>query len=314
MFSRRSLVLSRIPLGTVGAGSVRILRVDALFVAAALVYLSSFGDALAASRVFWDDFESGTVAKWTKNGQRDLCSVVKRSVDNATPHGGAYMAECNWNGAVAWDDPASFSTLNLPSWPYAKEFMIRFWVRAASDNAHTYGAKFFRLYPANPNINQVIFDFQFDSQPNEGIMATWTVDSQTSVFWGGKVVLGGDAAWHKLELYIKENDAGAQNGVIRLWQDGVFRTEVLNLKTAALNMKWTGLFLMSNWTNNGPLWLHGANNHVEWDDIEIFSDVDSGDPVSGQLSDASVTITSQSPVVAPVSRVKPSPPSKVIVK
>ena len=37
-----------------------------------------------------------------------------------------------------------------------------------------------------------------------------------------------------------------------------------------------------------PGWEHDANNHVYWDDFEIYSDATNGTPVTGNLSDASV--------------------------
>ncbi len=42
---------------------------------------------------------------------------------------------------------------------------------------------------------------------------------------------------------------------------------------------------MSNWSNM-PGWEHGANNHIYWDDIEMYTDTGVGG--TGQMSDASI--------------------------
>jgi len=105
------------------------------------------GAAHAAGLVFSDDFESGTVSKWSADAMRSMCTVVQVAVDGGTPHGGKNMLKCNWNGAVAWDSPDSVSTVSLPqvAWKYTSEFFIRLWLRYDNDVAHTMGSKALRL-------------------------------------------------------------------------------------------------------------------------------------------------------------------------
>ena len=266
--------------------------------------------ATGAARVFSDGFESGGVEQWTQNGNRDMCIAVSKSADGVAPHSGKYMVECNWNGLVNWDAHNAFSTLVLNTWNYNHEFFVRFWIRAATDCAHSYGDKIMRLWSADPTKTQMTMAFAFDSPPAQGLTGQLIMNGVESSFGDYNTTFGGDNAWHKVEIYFKENDPGVSNGTWRLWQDGLLRHEKLNAVTATPGLKWSGMYLLSNWSNNGPQWVHGANNHVNFDDIEIYSDAGSG--ATGLMSDAS--ITSASTLLTAPAAAKPDPPAKVGVK
>ena len=107
------------------------------------------GAVNAAGRVFFDDFESGNVSKWTPDGTRDVCQPVKSGADGSAPHGGQYMLECNWNGEVPWDAHDAYSTVSLPQakWQYKGEFLLRLWIKYDQDVAHTEGGKVLRFFP-----------------------------------------------------------------------------------------------------------------------------------------------------------------------
>ena len=274
-----------------------------------VISVSPITQTHAASLVFSDDFETGSTQKWTKDGVRNLCPVVKTAVDGALPHSGNSMAECNWDGTAAWDAPTAYTSLLLPSWNYDKEFMIRFWVRTAADCARSFGAKFLRLFPDGGKIDEVYFAFMLQTS-QAPMMTAWRLNNvATPTFWGGTTSFS-DHGWHKVEIYLKHNDVNASNGLIRVWYDGTLQQEIANAVTVAPNAHWSSLYLMSNWSNNGPDWLHGANNHVDWDDVEVYSDI--GNSATGLMSDASVSQTTLA------SRAKnsanPQPPSSITVK
>jgi hypothetical protein len=240
---------------------------------------------IAAGLVFSDGFEDGTTSKWQKAGQRNLCLVVERSIDGISPHTGKFMLECNWNGLVPWNDPAAFSTVILPSWPYRSEFLIRVWIRFESDVTPHNGSKILRLYPNDGKMDALSIQPSMGS-PRRPIQFAWTLNhKRMPSFWGDGHTIG-DGKWHRIEIYVKENQPGASDGVVRVWMDTSLLQELVNVVSIAPSDRWGALVLTSNWTNN-PGWDHGANNHVNWDDIEIFSDLGTG--ATGNMSDATVT-------------------------
>jgi hypothetical protein len=249
----------------------------------------------AAGRAFSDDFESGNVNKWSADTPRALCKVVQTARDGGSPHGGSNMLECNWNGTVAWNDPNAFSTVQLPQkvWPYTNEFLVRAWVRLDADVSHAFGSKLMRLDP-----NDMLDSFILDAQMNQAAgpaLITWELinGAQGPESWGDGTALG-DHKWHKIEIYM--NARSTPTGTARVWIDGTLRLEVKNAVTVAPGHTWGPLILTSNWSNN-PGWEHGANNHIYWDDIEVYTD--SGSGASGNMADASVTAISGGAPSAP---------------
>lgn len=241
--------------------------------------------ALAAGRVFYDGFESGT-GQWSKDDFRDMCVSVATSVDAVPPKSGARMLECNWNGTVVWNATNSFSTLQLNSWNYTSEFLIRFWVRLSADVDRKQGSKLFRMSP----ISTVADDFFLNAQmENAGgpLLSYWATinGSAGPIFWGDSSPLG-DGQWHKIEIYVKHNTPGVADGTQRIWLDGSLKQQGTNMVTISPGDHWYPIHLMSNWSNN-PGWEHDANNHVYWDEFEIYSDNGSGGV--GNMFDASIS-------------------------
>src|SRR5690606_22803793 len=86
---------------------------------------SFISQSQAASRVFFDDFSSGSMnPAWQRDSTRNFPTIVSSARDGGAPLSGSYMMETNWNGVAAWNDPASFSSAILPSWNYTHEFLI----------------------------------------------------------------------------------------------------------------------------------------------------------------------------------------------
>lgn len=260
------------------------VRVAASVLMVAGVCAVTATSAQAAGRVFSETWEAGNTDKWGSDGSRTRCTTVRSAVDSVAAHSGNYMLQCNWNGLVAWDNPDSFSVVTLKQWDYKREFLVRMWVRYASDVDHVRGNKLFRLYPGAPEGSFYVAG----QMENAGgpMFVAWEMiaNRQGPTSWGDGAPFG-DGKWHRIEVYVKHNTDGQSDGVLRVWQDGVIKQQASNLVTAQSGMKWYPLYLMSNWSNN-PGWEHDANNHVYWDDIEVYSD--SGTGGSGQLSDASI--------------------------
>lgn len=251
-----------------------------------LVCLLTQRPAFSAGIALVDGFESGSVnAPWSKDGARNMCSVTWRALDGGTPHSGNSMLICNWNGTVPWDDPNAYTTLVLPqsTWRYQSEFFIRLWLRYDQDVTHSYGGKVLRLDP-NDKLDSFYIIAQMNS-PGGPAQCVWELlnGAQGPSYWGAQTSLG-DHSWHKVEIYVR---ASAQHdGIARVWIDGSLRQEVTNAVTVTAGRSWGPLYLMSNWSNN-PGWDHGANNHVYWDDIEVYTDMANG--ASGRMSDASIS-------------------------
>ena len=236
------------------------------------------------TRVFYDGWESGNTNLWGQSDFRNKCPVVTSALDGgAVPHG-TRMLRCNWNGVVAWNDPASFEALVLNSWNYSTELLVRFWVRTdTSDFNGLSGPKYFRIGTDSTGSTVSFMAMHVGGGQQGGFYNDTGQIGGT--FWGG----GSDAAngaWHEVELYVKVH---ASNGAVRLWEDGVMLWEATNTNTV-LGNGWTPFFISSNWSGPEGCCDHDTNNHLYWDDFEIFSDSTSGTAATGNLSDASIAV------------------------
>jgi hypothetical protein len=249
------------------------------------------------SRVFSDGFEDGTTAKWSDGGSP--CPVVSVAPDGGGPAEGDRMLQCNWDGTVAWNDPAATLGLELASWPYDREFLLRFRIRNDQDLDHAPGAKWMRLGFGGPEeIDVGAFN---ESWPAAGLWFYPLGPGQFPVYWGNAPESTvGDNEWHRLAIFSKNDDSG-NDGVLRVWVDGTLIYEIANgacfrkgnfpesepcqADTHARGATRWPFSLMSNWSTSAPDWAHDADNHVLWDDIEIYSDATDGSPVcSGTLA------------------------------
>ena len=168
----------------------------------------------AAGRVFFDDFEDGTTNKWAQADFRNKCAVVNSAIDGGSPRSGTRMARCNWNGTVAWNDPAAYESSALNSWSYSTEFLIRVWVRADADVDHKFGNKRFRLF-FNGGVNDYFWDGQMERSGGPIYSNIGTVDGVTGNFnnYGSAPI--GDGLWHKVEVYFKVGLGGTS--IMRTW-------------------------------------------------------------------------------------------------
>jgi hypothetical protein len=253
--------------------------------AAATLFTLASGHSTAAGRVFVDDFESGNNSKWGADGSRTKCNPVRSAADGGALKNGSYVLECNWNGAVAWDNVNSVSTLALNSWSYSREFMIRFWVRYGSDVDRAAGNKLLKIASSSGN-SDFILNGAAEASPGQMVsFFPMLAGAQGPTYWGDGSGFA-DGKWHEVEIYVKHNTSGASDGAFKVWQDGKPKQTLNNVKTISGSDKWYPLYLMSNWSSN-PGWEHDAANHAYWDDVEVYSD--SGTGASGSMADGTIT-------------------------
>jgi hypothetical protein len=253
-------------------GGEHRLAVPAL---ALLIGLTSSAPLFAAGRVFYDGFD-GTTNQWAQDEYRNRCSIVQSAMDGGSgPRGGAGMARCNWNGTLAWNAPDRYLTLKLPTWPYQKEFLIRFWVRADRDATD---------HPANgPKIYRVggtsYAGVNFRNG-DENAAFYGTSGQIGSTYWGKDPSV---TSWSKYEIYVRQ---GTSDGVLRIWRDDNEVKSITGANTSQSSGSWAPFIISSNWSGATGCCDHDANNHVYWDEFEIYSD--SGTGASGSFSDGSI--------------------------
>lgn len=244
----------------------------------------------AAGRVFYDGFEDGTTSQWATDTGRNRCPVVSLAQDKTVgPRSGSRMLQCNWNGTVAWNNPANFETLILNSWNYSSEVLIRFWIRTDKDFGGLSGPKFMRIGSDSAGSTLSFMGMHVGAGLTADFYNT-TDGSIGNTYWGA----GSDAAngaWHKIELYIKNSST---TGVMRLWEDGLKIWETVNTNTV---LNWRPFYISSNWSGASGCCDHDASNHIYWDEFEIYSDAGTGGV--GNLSDATITMGGGSGVSIP---------------
>lgn len=251
--------------------------------------------SFSASRVFHDDFESGSLSQWSKDGSRALGEIRSSAFDGGTSRSGSRFAAFNWNGG-------DFSGVVLNRWDYNKEFFIRMWWRLDKDVDSTHGAKLMRLgwTGATSNVNELMI------QRDGNFHQTWHVGNYENLAkncWSGQNI--NDNQWHKIEIYVKDDSV---NGVFKVWLDGKLDSCYPFTGKTSSGAKWYPLYMPSNWSMN-PGWEHDSSNHFYVDDVEIFSDSTQGVAITGSMADATIKVTGSAS--APV---MPNPPLLIEVR
>lgn len=228
----------------------------------------------AAGIVFSDGFESGNTNLWAQDTGHTRCPVVTAATDAGLgPRTGTKMVRCRWDGG--------YESLTIASLPYTNEIFYRAWLRIDTnmDRTDTSPIKFLRIFvPPNGSNYRDLF---------EGISSTVGVHGLTlrgnagnnliATYWGDEPnadVSANTTAWHKVEYYINHT---TQN--IKIWHDGLL---IKNDTVSFNSVKWYPFYLTSNWSD-----AHDSTNDLYFDDIEIYSDLNSG--ATGLMSDASIT-------------------------
>lgn len=234
--------------------------------------------AISASRVFHDDFESGNLNQWSKDGSRALGEVRTSAFDGGSARGGSRFVAFNW-------DRDNFTSAVLNRWDYNKEFFIRMWWRLDKDVDSTPGAKVMRLgwTGATDNVNELMM------QRDGNFHQAWYVGNYNNLAkncWSGQNI--NDNQWHKIEIYVKDDPS---NGVFKVWLDGKLDScYPFTGKTGTSGSKWYPMHIPSNWSMNAG-WEHDSSNHFYVDDVEIFSDSTQGTPAAGSMIDGTIKVT-----------------------
>ncbi|QQR78678.1 MAG: hypothetical protein IPJ68_00095 [Candidatus Moraniibacteriota bacterium] len=239
------------------------------------LFLLSSHSVSAAGRVFSDGFEDGTTTQWTDGttaGAEGKCNIVTSALDGGTgPKSGTKMARCNWDGTQGALYGHSHQEMDT-SWSMGNEALIRFHVRVDSDVDVKAGSKLFRWNGFN-SFGAIQFEY------GNGATLYTRSHSEDGTQLGPTNYGGGNAfrngQWHQIELYIKKGSGG----IIRVWVDDALVSEGLNINTN--DSTWNQFHMMSNWSLNDG-WEHDANNHMYWDEFEVYSDT--GTSGTGSLS------------------------------
>jgi hypothetical protein len=251
--------------------------------------------AQSAGRVFYDGFESGNTSLWSRDAARNSCQVVASPSDGVTgPYAGSRMARCNWNGTVAWNDPAAYETL-ITNIPYTNEFLIRLRLRLDRNFSTTTGSatKIMRFFnwTGDQSTYLDIYGGLYGTSITNYVLVSGAAQPN---YWGDKDNAGNPSSWHKVEYYVNQS-----SGVVKVWHDGVMVRNATGLNFNGV--KVPPLNLTSNWSD-----AHDAENFLYFDEVEIFSDTGTG--ASGLMSDASASATGSSTITPTTLRVTGTAP------
>lgn len=246
-----------------------------------LITLSLLTASAQGTRVFYDGFEDGTTNLWQQDGYHCRCIVVDTAADGVHgPYVGSKMARCNWDGTVPWYDSMRYESLYLDSINYTDEIFYRVKLRADYNLDRTSGSatKILRIFVTSPSYNDYITVI-YDSPSLYSSGVAGNVGLVT--YWGGAPgdSTGTSSNWHEVAYYFNE-----ANGIIKVWHDGVLiRNEIgLNFN----NTRWFPFYITSNWED-----AHDAQNHVYFDEVEIFTDATTGNPTSGSMFDGTIQVS-----------------------
>ena len=241
----------------------------------------------AASRVFYDGFESGNTNLWGAESGRNRCTVVTSAADGVQgPYAGSRMAQCNWNGSAVWNSAEAFETLVANPPPYASETFYRARIRIDqnTERTDTSPLKFLRIYSGSTGTSDYR-DIYENSTSAPGLSNRGDAGpTQLTTYWGTASGdnTGSTSSWHKIEYYFNHSTNN-----IKVWHDGVL---IRNNTVSFNSQKWLPFYLASNWSD-----AHDSTNHVYFDEIEIFSD--NGTGASGSMSDATISSGGGGPTI-----------------
>jgi len=245
------------------------------------------GDSLAYfGRIFYDDFEDGTLDKWTHPARPGVFPEVLgvgEAYDGGSPNSGSYMAGLNWTST-------DYAGIKLLSWSYTREFFVRLYLRYDEDmgiqsgvSVNRTGNKLFRMgwnneSPVNSELLFTTNEKSEDSDPDI-LHPTLTINGTPTHAYPSNTFF--NYQWHKVEIYMDNHSSGK----FKVWLEDSL---IINYSgnTIGDTNDWTNLYIPSNWTTNNPTEVHDDTNHMYLDSVEIFSDTGRG--ASGSMSDATV--------------------------
>jgi hypothetical protein len=234
-----------------------------------------------ATRVGYNGWENG-FGEWRQDGTRDVPEIVSSGA-----LAGTKCLSMNWNGTVEWNAHNRFQTLKLPWFPYTNEVFTRAYFKVAADVDNPpdgTGPKFFKWGAGTLKeiYHSLLMDgvrlFEAPNSPDGGLT------KRMSSFWGSENgSLYPRETWVKIEHYMSGD-------LIRLWVDDVLCKE-WKIDTN-VGGTWFPLILGSNWSGGGMVngRVHDQNNHIFVDEIEIYTDAESGTPTFGSMREGTITV------------------------
>ncbi len=237
------------------------------------------GRVSAAGRVFYDSFEDGTTNAWQQGDSRNRCQVVTSPGDGGVgPVSGTKMVRCNFNGTLAWDDPARFETL-LISPSIGNEYFLRLYIRTSPNLESTgsggdgTGPKLLRFFSSYAAYLQ-----QWEVNPGTSpVTLAWEDESSSHTQYSlGNI---SRTSWTKFETYFNKS-----TDLHRIWIDDVLQRDTTAQDISAFDGI---LYLTSNWSGSEGTRIHDSVNYMFFDEVEIFTNTGSGG--TGSLSAGSIT-------------------------
>jgi len=221
-------------------------------------------NSLSFGRVLFDNFETGSrAAFWLQNDYRNMGQVVTTSVDGVLgPDSGTYMWRGNWDGTVAWNDPAAFDTLLINSIPHTNEYLLRVRFRVDTTFQRSAGsaAKLFRTYNQSNPYHDSFAAVRAEQLSHEGTIG----DVQLGGAQYADVSSDSSAVWHTYEMYVNYS-----TGLFKVWIDDVLLQNWTGRNF--LGTKFEPFYLCSNFSD-----AHDATNYLYVDNFEVFSDAGTG--------------------------------------
>jgi hypothetical protein len=215
------------------------------------------GLALTAPvKIFWDDFETGNLSKWSYSADK---------VSQAEVHSGQWAFFYDgWPGTEVRIQPTREVYFSL--WWY---FPPRF------QGGWGAGRHFWRLDQEGGTQGQI--DTQAQSPPN-GFSIVYHDMGGTSGGWYPDVAQLPIGKWFRMEFYSRLNDPGAKNGETALWVDGEQKMWDKNLMLTNSSNRFFQFRMTTNYANTGTCPNNNANCNWFIDDVEIWNGCPPGSP------------------------------------
>ena len=261
-----------------------------------LVMVFVFGRSVgASSRVFYENFEDGNADEFTFVGSHSNITVLN-------PKGNGSLHSLLVDVSITSDRGVAYV-----GWSenYTREFFIRLYVRINNDSCEPGwgggGAKIIRI------LDEQSSPWDYESTSSCQDTGSYGHTEHHMVYlhgnnivdkWASKVLNCGQ--WHKFEYYHKDDTDGT-DGEIKLWWDDVL--------IEGGGLPYTGDTIYDNDPDSRPNFLGlpsncgsqpPAPNHIQYDDIEIYTDANTGEPAIGSMENGTIEVITK-PIITSVS-------------
>ena len=250
----------------------------------------------AATRVFYDGFESGNTNLWGGDGAK--CQAVTSPGDGGVgPQSGSWLARCNFNGTLEWNEYGRAESMIFPT-VTGTELFYRIYLRVSSNVESTgaggddTGPKLLRFYsPPDYAAYVGLEDVNPGSEPAQ-IVWVHELPGGTSTDWGMASV--SRTAWTEVEMYFNTS-----TDVHKIWING---TLVRNTSASDISsVSGSPLYITSNWSGADGTRIHDATNYILWDEVEIFSSSSGGTATTGSMANGDIAVSSTPDTAPPTS-------------